>query len=132
MLSVKPSYYIYVGSAFGSGGVQARVLRHCRETKTKHWHIDYLREHIEPIGAWYRYGYQHLEHQWAQSIADMANYSAIKGFGSSDCKCYSHLFCTMIKPSVAQFSRAVGDGVESYCKPANKHRQKDAPDVPLR
>ncbi|MFQ5579314.1 MAG: DUF123 domain-containing protein [Nitrospiria bacterium] len=27
-INLKPGYYIYVGSAFGPGGVQARVSRH--------------------------------------------------------------------------------------------------------
>ncbi|NIP37734.1 MAG: GIY-YIG nuclease family protein, partial [Candidatus Dadabacteria bacterium] len=41
---IQPGYYIYVGSAFGPGGVRARVSRHFRKTKRSHWHIDYLRE----------------------------------------------------------------------------------------
>jgi Uri superfamily endonuclease len=36
LLDIQPGYYIYVGRAFGPGGVQARVLRHCRKTKSKH------------------------------------------------------------------------------------------------
>ena len=32
-LTIRPGYYVYVGSALGPGGVRARVSRHCRETK---------------------------------------------------------------------------------------------------
>ncbi len=104
-LIIKPGYYIYVGSAFGPGGVQARVSRHCRKPKSKHWHIDYLREHLSPVGAWYSYETRELEHRWAQVFSDMADTSSIKGFGCSDCKCYSHLFTISTKPDLAQFSK---------------------------
>ncbi len=31
-LNIEPGYYLYVGSAFGPGGVSARVLWHCRKS----------------------------------------------------------------------------------------------------
>ena len=114
LLSTAPGYYIYVGSAFGSGGVQARVLRHCRETKSKHWHIDYLREVTKPVCAWYSYDSRHIEHKWAQVLSDISDTSSVKGFGCSDCDCYSHLFFTARKPDLAQFASITGDGVESW------------------
>jgi Uri superfamily endonuclease len=42
-LSVRPGTYVYVGSAFGPGGLSARVRRHADGTGTLHWHVDYLR-----------------------------------------------------------------------------------------
>ncbi|MCG8024627.1 MAG: DUF123 domain-containing protein [Candidatus Thiodiazotropha endolucinida] len=30
-IDIRPGYYIYIGSAFGAGGVLARVSRHCRK-----------------------------------------------------------------------------------------------------
>lgn len=42
-LAVRPGVYLYVGSAFGPGGVRARVGRHLRMRKKPHWHLDYLR-----------------------------------------------------------------------------------------
>ena len=113
-LNIEPGYYIYFGSAFGPGGVLARVLRHCREAKSKHWHIDYLREFVTPISAWYSYGPDRLEHRWAQAMADMTGMTPIKGFGCSDCKCQTHLFFTKIEPDLARFTRAVGGSVESW------------------
>ena len=50
-IALYPGFYLYVGSAFGPGGVRARVSRHYRKTKQHHWHIDYLREFLIPIGA---------------------------------------------------------------------------------
>ncbi len=35
-------FYTYVGSAFGPGGLKARVGRHLRKDKKKKWHIDYF------------------------------------------------------------------------------------------
>jgi Uri superfamily endonuclease len=44
-INLETGYYIYIGSAFGPGGVRARVSRHFRKEKRKHWHIDYLRKY---------------------------------------------------------------------------------------
>lgn len=93
-IDIKPGSYIYIGSAFGPGGVQARVSRHCRTDKPKHWHIDTLRDYMTPAGVWVSYVTERLEHQWAQMLLDMDEIIPIPGFGCSDCKCYSHLFHT--------------------------------------
>ena len=37
-------FYVYVGSAFGSGGLKSRVERHLKKEKKKRWHIDYFLE----------------------------------------------------------------------------------------
>lgn len=117
-LGVEPGYYyIYVGSAFGPGGVWARVSRHFRKTKTKHWHIDYLREFVDPVCAWYSCAPGNREHQWARTIAEVMKASAVKGFGCSDCTCYAHLFATAGKPDLVRFSRAVGGAVGSFRVP---------------
>jgi Uri superfamily endonuclease len=112
--NINPGYYIYVGSAFGPGGVKARVARHCRKIKSKHWHIDYLREHVELIFAWYSNNPMKLEHQWAQALLEMKETSPVKGFGCSDCKCYTHLFNLDIKPTLACFMSAVNSPVKSW------------------
>jgi Uri superfamily endonuclease len=118
-LNIKPGHYVYVGSAFGPGGVLARVLRHCRETKSKHWHIDYLREFVTPILAWYSHDPVHLEHRWAEMIAGMADTTPINGFGCSDCKCRTHLFHTAIEPDLVRFTYAIGGPVETwFCQTA--------------
>ncbi len=43
VLAVQPGYYVYVGSAFGPGGLKARLAHHAGPAKSPHWHIDYLR-----------------------------------------------------------------------------------------
>ena len=114
VLGIEPGYYVYVGSAFGPGGVRARVLRHCAANKPKHWHIDYLREFVNPVGAWFTHVPNRVEHQWAAILCSMQSMSAIKDFGCSDCKCYSHLFVTASKPDFSQFASIVGDDVEFW------------------
>jgi len=97
-IDIEPGYYIYVGSAFGPGGVRARVSRHLRTDKPKHWHIDYLREFVTPLAVWISYEPEQLEHQWAQAFYDKGETSPIQGFGCSDCRCFSHLFYTVATP----------------------------------
>ena len=70
-LTVEPGYYLYIGSAFGPGGVRSRVERHCATKKSKHWHIDYLREVSSVIGAWVSYDQMRLEHGWAETLAEL-------------------------------------------------------------
>jgi Uri superfamily endonuclease len=115
-LNIKPGHYIYLGSAFGPGGVLARVLRHCREGKFKHWHIDYLREFVTPILAWYSYDPVHLEHRWAQALAGMGmtDMTPIKGIGCSDCRCQTHLFHTASEPDGVRFTHTIGGPVETW------------------
>jgi Uri superfamily endonuclease len=92
-LRVCPGFYIYIGSAFGSGGLQARIGHHLRQTKVLHWHIDYLKQAAIIKEVWFSYQPASQEHAWAtafQSLPDAA--IPLPGFGSSDCPCASHLF----------------------------------------
>jgi len=119
-IHLEAGYYIYIGSAFGPGGVKARVSRHFRKRKPKHWHIDYLRDILSPVGAWYTHDGERLEHRWAQLLSDVSGISSIQRFGCSDCNCHSHLFYTSAEPNLALFSNIVGSEVESWLYlPAN-------------
>lgn len=37
---LEPGHFIYVGSAWGSGGLTSRIARHIKKDKKIHWHID--------------------------------------------------------------------------------------------
>ena len=81
--------YLYVGSA--RKNIQARVTRHLAKEKKKRWHMDYLRSYIEPVKA-----VTFPLHRGECSLKDFVEknfqgHTPIKGFGSSDCKCSSHL-----------------------------------------
>jgi len=106
-LKIVPGYYIYVGSAFGPGGILARVLRHCRKSKAKHWHVDYLRDFVTPVMAWYSYAPTHLEHRWASRLLRMSELTPINGFGCSDCQCQAHLFHMQTEPALVQIWNAL-------------------------
>jgi Uri superfamily endonuclease len=113
-LDLQEGNYIYVGSAFGPGGVRARLSRHLREDKRKHWHIDYLHEHVTPVEAWVSYEAKHLEHEWAQVLNKLVEVKAIQGFGCSDCSCSSHLFYLSTALNLITFSRIVDVNLVSY------------------
>ncbi len=83
-------HYIYFGCALG--GLQARVDRHLRSVKQLHWHADYLGAAVPWTQVWQLADGQRWECVWARSAAagDGAELPA-PGFGSSDCRCRSHL-----------------------------------------
>jgi sugar fermentation stimulation protein A len=85
----KKGFYIYVGSAMKD--LTARIERHKRKRKNLFWHIDYLREHATVTHALPIRSSSRLECKIATSVSKIAH-SQIKGFGSSDCDCNSHLF----------------------------------------
>lgn len=116
LLNIQPGFYLYIGSAFGPGGVRARVSRHCRKSKAKRWHVDYLREHADLIEVWYSHCTRHLEHEWAAAFLGMDGVAPVEGFGCSDCECRSHLFFSKTRPRIECFEEAVGSRPErSHC-----------------
>ncbi len=101
-------YYIYIGSAFGSGGLSSRVQRHIKIYKNKHWHLDYLRQYLIPLEVWYSTSTNKQEHQWAQLLLNHNFFKVpIENFGASDCNCTSHLFYSDIKPEFKNFRKKV-------------------------
>ena len=83
--------YAYVGSAFGSGGLRARISRHWKKDKKKHWHIDWITtsDRCEHVGAYVFVG-EHIEANLAEILGN--RFTPIPGFGASDSKEDSHLF----------------------------------------
>ncbi len=100
--------YVYVGSAFGPGGLRARLAHHCRMEKRQHWHIDYLGPHTKLERLWYSLGSERWEHQWAAAMGTaLQGVVPLPGFGASDCDCVSHLFFFEKSPSLSAFMRAL-------------------------
>jgi Uri superfamily endonuclease len=98
-LEFAPGYYVYVGSAFGPGGVHARVRHHRKIADRPRWHIDYLRLHARVEKVWFSYDSARREHQWAAVMAQaMRGSIPLSGFGASDCGCASHLFYFPSRP----------------------------------
>jgi len=87
--SFRRGYYVYVGSAMRN--LQARLARHSRRRKTLHWHIDYLRQvTCGPVALPVRSSLRQ-ECEVAKAFAEILE-PGPTGFGSSDCKCATHLF----------------------------------------
>ncbi|MCK5298735.1 MAG: GIY-YIG nuclease family protein [Candidatus Heimdallarchaeota archaeon] len=87
--------YIYVGSAFGPGGLEKRITRHIKQEKKIFWHIDYLlNDNFVKIKA---YGEILSDHKIECNVVDQITRTfqekslIIENFGSSDCNCKSHL-----------------------------------------
>ena len=99
-------YYIYTGSAFGPGGLKSRVGRHLKHSKKCHWHIDSLRKFAEVQEIWYTFHPEKVECRWSEIFKAMRNARILcPGFGSSDCRCESHLFFFKKKPGFTVFKR---------------------------
>ena len=105
-LLLQPGFYVYVGSAFGPGGLKARIRHHCRKATRPHWHIDYLASELALKEIWYTCDPVHREHQWATIFLNTRGGSVpLAGFGSSDCRCNTHLFFFNSKPGNKNFRR---------------------------
>jgi Uri superfamily endonuclease len=96
--------YVYCGSAYGPGGLRARVARHLRHEKSMRWHVDYLtrRGSVRAI----------LAIPGGSECALLSSVLAcpgagvpIRGFGSSDCRrCPAHLAAVPANFDLARIS----------------------------
>jgi Uri superfamily endonuclease len=91
--SFPAGFFLYVGSAFGPGGLKGRMGHHLRGTRRCRWHIDYLRGACNLWALWASVEAERCEHRWAALLAQSSfTAAAVQGFGSSDCACPTHLF----------------------------------------
>jgi Uri superfamily endonuclease len=105
-MTTRHGVYVYVGSAFGPGGLSARVGHHRRVSSRPRWHVDYLRSVTELEECWYTSDPRRREHDWAAVLEEMPGASIpMPAFGSSDCSCPSHLFYFPSTPSLRTFRR---------------------------
>jgi Uri superfamily endonuclease len=107
---IVPGFYAYVGSAFGAGGLCARLGHHLESTASPHWHIDYLLGVAEPVEVWYTTANQKLERHWAELLEKAPHFRVpIPRFGCSDYhrSRSSHLFHSKRRPSFRWFEQAV-------------------------
>jgi Uri superfamily endonuclease len=112
---IVPGFYAYVGSAFGPGGLRARVGHHLASTANPHWHIDYLLTVAKPVEAWFTTAGRKLEHRWADLLGGAPGLRVpISRFGSSDYRRSraSHLFYSKRRPSFRWFRDQIRASVE--------------------
>ena len=90
-VSLPKGLYFYGGSAFGPGGLKARLGRHIRPKSKLQWHID----HVTSAGNMVAAGVVENSSECKIISAASAMPGALiplPGFGSSDCRnCASHL-----------------------------------------
>ncbi len=87
---LEPGTYVYAGSAYGPGGIAARVGRHLKPDKKPHWHVDRLsaaapctRVETFPGGR---------ECDIVSRLLSAGGSVPVPGFGSTDCRvCAAHL-----------------------------------------
>lgn len=115
ILRLEPGYYAYVGSAFGPGGVSARINHHRQISQRPHWHLDYLRSSFQLVEYWYTNDPRQREHQWAAQLSVLRGVrQPFAGFGASDCDCHTHLFRLGFKPSFDGFRRRIRKKISSH------------------
>ncbi len=110
-------YYLYVGSALGESGLAGRIRHHLQPGKL-HWHIDYLRAAAQLVEIWISDTRQRKECNWAERLAAFLPLSRpYIGFGSSDCRCISHLFYCPSAAALDQLRRTVQEqGMKGICQ----------------
>ena len=107
-MQLQPGCYVYVGSAFGPGGLAARIGHHRQIAVRPHWHIDYLRAACAVEEVWSTTDAARREHVWAKAVGRLPGAGTpLRGFGASDCECETHLFWFEHQPSVRAFRQRV-------------------------
>jgi Uri superfamily endonuclease len=90
VVDLPAGWYVYVGSALG--GLGPRLRRHARLEKRLHWHIDTLRAASTLVAIAWHVGADRLECTVARDVAAWPDATLpVQRFGSSDCRCRSHL-----------------------------------------
>ena len=108
-------YYLYVGSAFGPGGLAGRLNRHLAPATATgqggprlHWHIDYLRQRAGVEEIWCTKQDVPREHAWAALASQLSGATVpAPRFGASDCHCRSHLFYFERQPGSGEFRQLI-------------------------
>ncbi|MHA2005819.1 MAG: GIY-YIG nuclease family protein [Promethearchaeota archaeon] len=120
MLLFNEGFYLYIGSAMGNSGSASlvnRVKRHVLPSNKKklHWHIDYLLnyENITIMKIYIIPSLQRLECSIAMELMDLAN-DFLRGFGSSDCNCKSHLYYFKTLEGFKRFKKSSKNNNKNY------------------
>lgn len=82
VLKFDRGFYAYIGSMFGSGGLEARIRRYFVGGR-KHWHIDYILDHMRIVEVFVL-----PEKDYESLVANVAvkRFNYVKDFGCSDKK----------------------------------------------
>lgn len=115
MLHAVPGWYIYMGSAFGPGGVRGRLSHHLDIDRPAHWHVDFLKPVTEIHSTWLTTDPRRLEHAWAAACLSMPGIVVPwVRFGASDCHCQAHLFYSEVKPQPGSFDTVIRSTIKDH------------------
>ncbi|MBR9705166.1 DUF123 domain-containing protein [Candidatus Pacearchaeota archaeon] len=91
IINFKKSLYVYIGSS--QNNLEKRIKRHQNKSKNKkiHWHIDYLLKNKNSEIIKILVSKKSKEYECITAKTLNKNNQLINNFGSSDCKCKSHL-----------------------------------------
>ncbi len=107
--AIRPSSYLYVGSAFSPGGLRGRLRHHLALDRPRRWHVDYLRPVVHVEALLYAAHEVRREHEWARLVGSLPGATIpLPRFGASDCHCPSHLFRFASPPDVRRLRPALG------------------------
>ncbi len=98
-MSLRPGYYLYVGS--GMNGLSGRISRHMHLRKNLHWHVDFLRQFADKVTAYAIRTPHHIESDLAISVGNILE-PVIPGFGASDSALETHLFYSQTDPYISK------------------------------
>jgi len=83
-------WYAYAGSAMG--GLATRLARHLRTTAVRHWHVDHLLANGKIVDIQLLLTTDSGEEcRLAERVRSWPDAEVVADFGSSDCRCASHL-----------------------------------------
>jgi Uri superfamily endonuclease len=96
LVVLEPGLYAYIGSARSFGGLRSRIKHHLTKNKKKlWWHIDYItsKNEVKFICIIYALTELDLEENLAEELSKNSCWNpAVRGFGSTDRKSFTHLF----------------------------------------
>ncbi len=110
-LSYTRGWYAYVGSAMG--GLSRRLSRYRKPIERLRWHIDRLLPQGEDLSIVAAESADRVECDIARYLAE--RFDAVPRFGSSDCRCGSHLYFStkgrgLLMAAIGRAFREVGAG----------------------
>lgn len=105
-VKISAGYWVYVGSAFGPGGLRSRLAHHLKPSTRPHWHLDYIKSALHLVKIWTTTDAFKREHAWATAFSTMKDASCpIANFGATDCTCRSHLIHLQRPPCFSWFKK---------------------------
>ena len=90
--------YLYVGSALHN--LETRAARHRSKRKKLRWHIDFLLQYADVRDVLTFNTEKRIECMLNRVVCETVPVvTSVKGFGSSDCRCVTHLWRSMVSLS---------------------------------